>query len=56
VELPITDKDFDFYASSDCLGCLYCAFICPQEAIQIVGELGYLEAHLARYGESMRSL
>jgi len=55
-ELPITDEGFDFFASSDCLHCLYCALICPQEAIQIVGELGYLVSHLDRYGESIRSL
>lgn len=55
-ELPITDPDFDFWTSPDCLGCLYCAFVCPQGAITIEGELGYLKAHLARYGEAMRSL
>lgn len=54
--LPITDPGFDFWASPDCLGCLYCAFVCPQKAILIEGELGYLEAHLARYGEAMRRL
>jgi Pyruvate/2-oxoacid:ferredoxin oxidoreductase delta subunit len=56
IELPITDSDFDFWASPNCLGCLYCAFVCPQEAITIEGELGYLKARLARYGEAMRSL
>jgi uncharacterized protein (DUF362 family)/ferredoxin len=55
-EVPITDPGFDFWASSDCLGCLYCAFVCPQRAIRIEGELGYLGAHLTRYGETMRSL
>ena len=55
-ELPITDEGFDFYASQDCLGCLYCALICPQQAIQITGELGYLKAHLERYGEAMMNL
>jgi uncharacterized protein (DUF362 family)/ferredoxin len=55
-ELPVTASDFDFWASPDCLNCLYCAFVCPREAIIIEGELGYLEAHLKRYGEAMRSL
>jgi len=55
-ELPITDPGFDFWASPDCLGCLYCAFVCPKEAIKIEGELGYLKAHMIRYGEAMRSL
>jgi ferredoxin len=55
-ELPITAPGFDFWASPDCLGCLYCAFVCPQGAITIEGELGYLKAHLARYKEALRSL
>jgi uncharacterized protein (DUF362 family)/ferredoxin len=55
-ELPITEAGFDFFASSDCLGCLYCVFVCPQQAIRIDGKLGYLEAHLVRYGEAMHSL
>ncbi len=54
-QLPITNEGLDFFAATDCLGCLYCALVCPQEAIQINGELGYLGAHLARYGEAMRS-
>lgn len=54
--LPITEPGFDFFASPDCIACNYCAFICPQGAIKIEGELGYLQAHLNRYGESMRSL
>jgi uncharacterized protein (DUF362 family)/ferredoxin len=55
-ELSITKPGFDFYASPDCLNCLYCALICPQEAIRIDGELGYLEAHISRYGGAIRSL
>jgi uncharacterized protein (DUF362 family)/ferredoxin len=55
-ELPVTAPGFDFWASPDCLRCLYCAFACPREAITIEGEPGYLEAHLERYGEAMRSL
>ncbi len=56
MELPITKPDFDFWTSHDCLGCLYCALVCPQKAISIEGDLGYLEAHLERYGEAIRAL
>lgn len=56
VELPITDPGFDFWASPACLGCLYCAFVCPQQAITIEGELGYLKAHLRRYREAITSV
>ncbi len=52
LELPITEPGFTF----DCLQCLYCFFVCPQDAIRIVGDLGYLKSHLARYGEMMKSL
>ncbi len=55
-KVPITDPGSDFWASPDCLGCLYCALVCPRQAIAIEGQLGYLEAHLKRYGKAMRSL
>jgi len=32
-----------------CLGCLYCYWICPTRAIELSGELGFLEAHVRRY-------
>jgi uncharacterized protein (DUF362 family)/NAD-dependent dihydropyrimidine dehydrogenase PreA subunit len=55
-ELAITAPDFDFWTSPECLRCLYCALVCPRKAIAIEGNPGYLEAHLERYGEKMRSL
>jgi uncharacterized protein (DUF362 family)/ferredoxin len=55
-ELPITNPGFDFWTSPDCLRCLQCAFVCPRNAITLEGNLGYLEAHLKRYGEAMRSI
>lgn len=54
--LPLLEANYDFFADPECLGCLYCALICPPEAIQMKGEWGYLEAHLARYGKALRSL
>ncbi|MBQ09338.1 MAG: hypothetical protein CMD96_06070 [Gammaproteobacteria bacterium] len=56
MELPITTPGFNFWTSHDCLGCLYCALVCPQKAILIKGDLGYLDAHLKRYGEAIRTL
>jgi uncharacterized protein (DUF362 family)/ferredoxin len=55
-DLPITDSGFAFWQAPGCLHCLYCALVCPQEAITIQGDLGYLETHLVRYGNAMRRL
>jgi uncharacterized protein (DUF362 family)/ferredoxin len=55
LELPITTPDFDF-SDGRCVECLCCAFVCPEGAIPLIGELGYLAAHLERYGEEMRQL
>jgi ferredoxin len=51
--LPILDPAFAFDASP-CVRCLYCAQVCPTQAIRLRGELGYLARHLARYGEMVR--
>lgn len=32
-----------------CLGCLYCFWICPTQAIELRGDLGYLAAQVDRY-------
>ena len=53
--LPILDEDFE-YDRTVCRRCLYCFCVCPQRAISLQGDLGYLAAHLQRYGDSMRSL
>lgn len=55
LELPLTAPDFDFSAGQ-CIECLACAFVCPEGAIPLTGELGYLATHLERYGEEMRQL
>jgi len=52
LQLPILEAGFDF--ASPCIQCLYCVQACPQEAIQVDGELGYLKRHLARYGDLTR--
>jgi ferredoxin len=48
--LPILDAGLDF----PCINCLYCFQVCPEQAIQVEGELGYLQRHLARYGDLAR--
>jgi uncharacterized protein (DUF362 family)/ferredoxin len=53
--LSILDPDFDF-AASPCVRCLYCAQVCPAQAIRLQGALGYLERHLARYGDPIRQM
>jgi len=50
--LPILDAGFDF--AGPCIKCLYCFQVCPEKAIQVGGELGYLQRHLARYGDQIR--
>jgi uncharacterized protein (DUF362 family)/ferredoxin len=50
--LPILDAGFDL--SSPCINCLYCFLVCPEQAIHIEGELGYLQRHLARHGDLVR--
>ncbi|KPJ53339.1 hypothetical protein AMJ39_05105 [candidate division TA06 bacterium DG_24] len=40
----------------ECIGCLYCYFVCPSEAIHLEGELGFLERQIDRYGAMIRSL
>ncbi len=32
-----------------CLGCLYCHWICPTQAIDLIGDPAYMQAHLDRY-------
>lgn len=32
-----------------CLGCLSCYWICPADAIEVAGRLGYMAAHVQRY-------
>ena len=48
--LPILDAGLDL----PCINCLYCFQVCPEQAIQVEGELGYLQRHLARYGNLVR--
>jgi NAD-dependent dihydropyrimidine dehydrogenase PreA subunit len=51
--LSILEPGFDF-GSSLCGHCLYCFQVCPEEAIRVEGELGYLQRHFVRYGDIIR--
>lgn len=39
-----------------CIGCLYCYFVCPRQAISLVGELGYYADQIKLYGEIIRKI
>ncbi len=52
---PILDEEFDF-RTSDCINCLYCFFCCPQDAISIEGELGYLSYLIRNYKEKTQHI
>ena len=42
--------------NEDCIGCLYCYMVCPQEAIKFEGNLGFLEEQMRQYGHVIRKL
>jgi uncharacterized protein (DUF362 family)/ferredoxin len=50
------DREEDRRMEEGCLRCLYCCFVCPEEAFELVGDLGYLRRHLEKYGEEMRGV
>ena len=40
----------------DCVHCLYCWFVCPEDAIQIEGEANHLTRQIERYRAQIQSL
>ncbi len=38
----------------DCIGCLYCFLVCPQQAIGVDGQLGFMEEQLKQYDRITR--
>ena len=40
----------------DCIGCLYCWWVCPDDTISLVGEPGHLTRQIERYREAVRGL
>ncbi|MCP3875291.1 MAG: DUF362 domain-containing protein [Desulfobacteraceae bacterium] len=55
-QLPVTSPDFSFSIEKGCIECLYCALICPKNAIRFEGELGYLTFYLQKYSDYMAKL
>jgi uncharacterized protein (DUF362 family)/ferredoxin len=43
-------------AAEACVGCLYCWWVCPSDALSLLGPLGQLQAQAERYGDSVRAL
>ena len=39
-----------------CLNCLYCYSVCPNEAIKISGKLGYYKEQIKRYGDIIKRI
>ncbi len=42
--------------AEDCVSCLYCWWVCPDEVIQLDGELGHLTRQVERYRDTVRGL
>ena len=40
----------------DCTGCLYCWWVCPKDALELDGELGFLARHAQRYKAAIEGL
>jgi len=43
-------------AKKGCILCLYCYFVCPRKAITFEGNLGFLEAQIKQYDETIRKM
>ena len=39
-----------------CIGCLYCYLVCPENAIEFKGELGFMDEQLKQYDEIVREI
>ena len=42
------------FDTTQCVRCLYCYFVCPTGAIQIVGEIGHLSYQIQKYRQIIR--
>jgi ferredoxin len=40
----------------DCTGCLYCWWVCPNDALSLEGDLGFLARHAERYKRAIEQL
>jgi ferredoxin len=42
--------------SENCIECLYCFMVCPENIIEFNGQLGFMEEHLKKYGWLIRKI
>ena len=42
--------------AKDCIGCMYCWWVCPEGLIELQGEIGYLERQVERYKQDIERL
>jgi ferredoxin len=43
-------------APEDCIGCLYCWWVCPKGALELDGPLGFMERQVERYKQTIEGL
>jgi len=55
MQLKVNSTDFSF-SNNDCIQCFYCYFVCPNDAISIEGNLGFLEPQIRKYEKHTRKL
>ncbi len=56
VSLEIPNGFSDPEVMNNCIDCLYCSAVCPNEAIQIQNDLGFYGEQIRRYGRIIRSI
>ena len=42
--------------AESCIGCMYCWWVCPDDAIQLEGDIGHLERQVTRYKHEIERL
>lgn len=42
--------------SDSCIGCMYCWWVCPDDAIELQGDVGYLQRQVERYKNDIEQL
>ena len=53
IELPLSIEKANM---ENCISCLYCFCVCPEKAIGVEGELGFLKEQLKQYDEIIRNI
>ena len=53
IDLPVSIEKGEM---DECISCLYCFCVCPERAILVEGELGFLDEQIKQYDEIIRSI